>query len=455
MSLRRQVLNFEGKRTDFRVGCGASDELSRMFKGTVARPRLAVLVADRQATELYGTQVCRGLVDAGFEVRGFALDEDRDPTELSTAVLLLEELGHLGATAEDLVVALGDADTCSLVTFCAASWCGGMPYVLVPTTLDAMVSSATVMRGLSAGDAAYMVSVQPHATLVVCDLDLVLDAPIEERGLGLVQIVAAYLSWGRKYWEGIDEVVDDLAVGGENAYKTAVSEAQTSHVNALKSTSPSARNALLYGYTTARALRACLGPDVPWYLLLAEGMRFEARLATEACGFSVDDVFKQDDCFEELGIEELPFSLDTEEFIAALKAERLRRANRFMLPLPKRAGFIRLTSVDDEVLERHAEAYLASREELLEEVEEGAGEAAVDEDAGYDGADGSDMDDEVGSYPGAVDSDVGAAVDDLDAGYDQLDADGPDAGHDAAADESDADDDGCSADGSDGEPADE
>ena len=378
MTVRRQVLNFEGKRTDFRVGCGAFDELPRMLKGTVARPRLAVLVAGQAASELCGETVCRALIDDGFEVHGFALGDGRDPGELSTSVQLSEELGRLGVTSEDLVVGVGDADTCSLVTFCASSWCGGTPYVLVPTTFDAMVSSPTVMRGLSAGGAAHMVSVQPHATLVVCDLDLVLDRPLEERGLGLVQIVAAYLSESRKYWDRIEEVVEGLAGGGEGAYLTAVSETQTSRVNALKSTSPSARQALMYGRTTARALRACLGSDVPEYLLLSEGMRFEARLAVSAVSFSVDEVFRQDDALEDLGIGELPFSLDTDTFIEALKAERLSRANRFMLPLPKRPGFVRLTSVEDDVLREHAEAYLASRAELLEEAEEeGAGEGST------------------------------------------------------------------------------
>ena len=36
-----------------------------------------------------------------------------------------------------------------------------------------------------------------------------------------------------------------------------------------------------------------------------------------------------------------------------------------MLPLPAALGAIRLTSVEDEVLDRHARAYLASRKELL------------------------------------------------------------------------------------------
>lgn len=366
MTVRRQLLNYGKERTDFRVGSGAFEELPRMLSGTVAKTVRAELVIEPDADAACGQTVRRALVDAGFSVDEFPLASDGEAT-IGRAQELFDSLGRDGITAEDIVVAVGGSSVCGLVTFCAGSWCGGTPFVLVPTTLDAMVTAATVMRPLTVGDGAPLVSSKVHATLVVCELDLVLGKPVEELGLGLVEILAAYLAESRKYWERIDEVVAGLSGGTAGALMTAVSESQTSRANALKSTSPSARQALEYGWTTAGALRACLGPEVPEYLLLAEGMRFEARLATEASTFPVDDVFKQDDCLEELGVEELPFELDAETFVASLKAERFRRANRFMLPLPKRAGFIRLTSVDDEVLMRHAEAYLDSRAELVEE----------------------------------------------------------------------------------------
>ena len=47
------------------------------------------------------------------------------------------------------------------------------------------------------------------------------------------------------------------------------------------------------------------------------------------------------------------------------RKQQFARSNRSMLPLPAALGAIRLTSVEDEVLDRHAHAYLASRKELL------------------------------------------------------------------------------------------
>ena len=99
--------------------------------------------------------------------------------------------------------------------------------------------------------------------------------------------------------------------------------------------------------------------------LLSEGMRFEARLAHDACDFDIDYVFEVDDCLEDFGIEEFAFDLEPAAYIEEFRRQQFVRSNRSMLPLPAALGAIRLTSVEDEVLERHAHAYLASRKELL------------------------------------------------------------------------------------------
>ena len=145
----------------------------------------------------------------------------------------------------------------------------------------------------------------------------------------------------------------------------ALCMAQTARSSVIKAANPSARNALEFGVTTARALRSCLGDAIPAYQLLAEGMRFEARLAVDAFGFDIDDVFSLDDRLDDLGVEELPFELEFDRFLTALKETRFKRSNRFMFSLPRHVGTVRYATVEDDVLERHARAYLASRAELM------------------------------------------------------------------------------------------
>ena len=361
MTIRRKLLNFGTRSTDLRFGCGAFSELSKMLAGAVGRPCRAFMIADTELDEALLVQVRRSLIDAGYRVDELMLD-GLEAARFTSVSRAYERLAAAGITSEDLVLGVGPAAVCSLAAFASHGWCGGTSCALIPTTLDAMVRLPTQMEPLSVAGDAHAVSVSPQVSLVVCDLNLVVGRDVDANGMGYVLICAAHLAESRKCWEGFAGTVEGLAQHGEIAFIDAICTAQTSRLNTAKSASPSARRAFMYGQTTARALSACLGDAaIQPYRLYAEGMRFEARLAVDVCDFSVDEMFAQDDHLEDLGIEELSFALDADAFIAALRAERFRRANRFQLALPKHPGIIRLSSVEDEVLERHARAFLASR----------------------------------------------------------------------------------------------
>ena len=188
----------------------------------------------------------------------------------------------------------------------------------------------------------------------MCDLDLVREADPEDLKLGFVVLVGTMLSSSKSRWNQFTETVPEILAGEEVALVNAVQWSQTARKDVLMATNPSARHALDFGKTGERA-----------YQLLSEGMRFEARLAHDACDFDIDYVFEVDDCLEDFGIEELAFDLEPTAFIEEFRRQQFARSNRSMLPLPAALGAIRLTSVEDEVLERHAHAYLASRKELL------------------------------------------------------------------------------------------
>lgn len=365
MTIRRQLLNFGDHTTDYRMGCGTLDALSGLFTGVVGKPCRAFLLHDEAIGEKNVERVRRGLIDGGFRVSELALTAEQTRA-FSTVERVLGALAASGITGDDLLVGAGGMGACSLASLCARLWTGPVTCALVPVTLDAMVVCPSAMDRLSLegeGDAglAGLVCLTPQVTLVACDLDLVRSNPFERNALGYVRMVSAALSNSRKSWEGFGNQIEGLLNGGEIAYLDTVGGALTARLNTLKSVSPASRKAFMYGVTTARALRACLGSVYPAHLLYAEGLRFEARLAVDVSGFSVDSVFLQDDYLEDLGIEVATFELEPEAFIEALKRERFRESNRFQLALPKNPGIIRLTRVDDEVLERHARAFLSSR----------------------------------------------------------------------------------------------
>lgn len=369
MSVRRQLVNFGSTCTDYRIGSGALDELPRYLKNVVGSPKRSLMVVDALPSDEMRQIVRRSLVDNGFSVDEVSLEGEDEVRSLACAERVFADMDRTGITADDLVVAVGSADVCSTVAFCARTWCGGMSCAAVPMTLDAMCTVPTSIRPLACAGSEGMVSIRPDWDLVVCDLDLVMGLGPDQLGLGYAEMLSSALAQSRRIWDQFPAKIEGMVAGNEVSFIDALCGAQTARSGQVRSANPSAKNAMQYGLTTAHALRACLGPDVPAYQLLAEGMRFEARVAHDACGLEVEVVFDQDDRLEDLGIEELGFDLDAERFVEALRRVRFKRANRFMFALPKNPGAIRLCAVDDDVLMRHAKAYLASRAELLEEGE--------------------------------------------------------------------------------------
>ena len=369
VTVRRQLLNFSSRSVDVRMGSRALDELSRMVRGTVGLPKRAALVAAGSLGAELETEIRHELVDAGFTVTRIVLPDGDELQSMGAVTSVLEDLGHMGATRDDVLVCAGDAVACSVGSLAAKLWCGGMSCALIPTTFDAMITVATSMEPLSAGGVSGVAWMTPEPSLVVCDIDFVTESSLSERACGYVYLMGSLLADSRRSWDRMGELVPRLVEGDPRAYVDALAAAQLARRAVVTAANPSARNALQYGLTCARALRACLGGGVPWHVLHAEGMRFEARLAVEAAKFDVDAVFEQDDRFDDLGIEELPFKLDVDRFIDALKEANARYSNRLLFALPKNPGIIRLTAVTDDVLVRHASAYVASRAELLEEDE--------------------------------------------------------------------------------------
>ena len=367
MTIKRQLLNINQKSIDVRMGAGALEELPRMVTGAVGLPKRALFVCEQASYDVFGTLVRRALIDAGFSIEEAILPDGAEAASMDWLGRVLSRCAAASLTSDDLMFGLGDSSLCALASCASQLWCGGTSCVLVPTTLEAMVTVATEMHPLAVEGAPDMVSLRPMPSMIICDFDLIPRMSAEARLEGRVLMVGAALAEGKRLWEQLGEVASRLAADDPMAFSEVFNLIQQARRNVVKAANPSSRHALAYGQTTARALAACLGPDVPAWALRSEGMRFEARLAVEAAGLDPEVVFDQDDLFEDLGVEEYGFTLGAEELVDAIKREHARRSNRFLLPLPKSVGMVRLTAVPDDVLLRHATAYVASRAELAEE----------------------------------------------------------------------------------------
>ena len=109
MTIKRQLLNISQKSIDVRSGSGALEELPRIVSGAVGMPKRALLVSTDDAYTAYGDAVRRALIDAGFSTEECVFPRETDPATLSSATEVLAGCARAALTADDLMLALGDA----------------------------------------------------------------------------------------------------------------------------------------------------------------------------------------------------------------------------------------------------------------------------------------------------------------------------------------------------------
>lgn len=352
---QRQWVSLPHGSCDVRVGAHATGAISQTLRSTTsARPRCLLLVED-SIDAAHIEEVRRGLVDGGNDVTVSSLPDGGDGLERAQSLFQLLSRTHV--TADDLIVAVGGVQTLSLASFVAGSWCGGVRLALVPTDEDSLLEAVVVPRWLSCGDTPEMVGVQPAAKYAFADLERMdTDLLSEPSRLARALMVATTVAESEKAFSKLWDSAQDLMAGEESVLVTVLCDAIKSRGHLASSSSLAIRQSASYGVDVCRALRACV-PTAPDSTLFAESLRFSARVSAGMGKLAVDDVFAQDDLLEALGLPELVCDVDPEGLLRALRGERFRRSNRFMLAIPQQLGRVRLAAVDEEMLREHVEAW--------------------------------------------------------------------------------------------------
>lgn len=359
---KRQWVTLRGSSMDLRVGAGIVDGIAHDISSAIGRPRACALAVEPGAPADLVETLRRGLTDQGFQVHVFDLPAGEEAHAFSSIEKVFAGLAEAGITSDDLVVAVGHEGSLSLAGASCAHWCGQVMIAEVPLDLASAITSAVTPRGLDVAGRQRMVVLDGTARFEICDLDVLLANSTEEDVLfARAMMVAAAMADSDKAVGALWDAADEVAAGDKCALVSALTECIRSRGKVVSSSSVAIRQSAEYGQTLRRALRAVLGVGEPESALLADAMRFAARLSVAGENLSIDDMFTQDELLERLGLGTVKAAVDADELVAAIQKERFARTNRFMLALPRALGRVRLTAVETETLAEHVRAWCASR----------------------------------------------------------------------------------------------
>lgn len=384
VEMHRQSLVLRGGSCDVRVGQDLNDKLGTFLKQFSGTPRRTLLVTGPEvAFEL--TETCRrSLVDIGFDVRQTCAAAGREARSLAYTQQLQEILAKEGISADDPVVVIGDADLISGVLYVTATWYGSCILACVPTTLDAMTEVLCTPRSIDIPGAQDALLAKGNIRLALCDVDnlppvTLGETPDASTLMGYAVMAATAMVSGKNTFTDFSLALDEFMAGNPEVVTKQIVALTKARSHVVASSALAMRQGIQYGVDIARALRICLeaqevdeqryciDKDVCDALLLAEGIRIAARLSaahTPEKTDLVDLVFAQDGLLNRLGLTEVACVVDPQAFLATLKEVAFTRSNRFMPAIPLDYGRVRLTSIDDGLIEEHIAAWCKSRRKL-------------------------------------------------------------------------------------------
>ncbi|HEX2582759.1 MAG TPA: 3-dehydroquinate synthase [Chlamydiales bacterium] len=279
----------------------------------------AVLIADAAMKDLYAVDLARRI---GAEL--ITIPTGERAKTLETAMFLIDELFQRGAARDTVLIALGGGVATDLVGFVASLYMRGIPLILIPTTLLAVVDAA--IGGKTAIDTAYgknLIGTMYAPKAIFVDFDLLKTLPEKEWFNGLAEILKMGLIRDPSLWERAGNKHPDLILQAMQG-KIEIVERDCREQGI--------RHILNFGHTIGHALEAVSQYEMAHGEAVALGCVVEAHLSMRL-GYLSEKEFAQIEAMYQPFSLSLPKTYSRTQFLSAMAHDKkkARGENRFVL----------------------------------------------------------------------------------------------------------------------------
>lgn len=319
--------------------------------------RLALVVCDRN-TEGHGRAVESSLQAAGFRTGLATIPPGENSKTLTEAARLYDALYELAADRKTAVVAVGGGVVGDLAGFVAATYNRGLPLVMVPTTLLAMVDSSVGGKtGVNHPKGKNLIGAFHQPAGVWIDTAFLDTLPEREFLSGLAEVVKYGVILDAPFFEYLEANAEAIRARKPEAILHIVARScrlKADVVEKDEREETGLRAVLNYGHTFAHAFET-VGGYGGWLHgeAVAAGMVCASRLAERRGLIGSDLTQRQRNLLSNFKLPMAPRSeWPIEELIAAMKRDKKANAGQLRFILPSRLGEVRLFDDVPEALVR-------------------------------------------------------------------------------------------------------
>jgi 3-dehydroquinate synthase len=307
------------------------------------KARRPALVTDDNVRPMHADRLAGTLRRAGFDPVVVSFPPGEASKAWECAVGIYRQL--LGARIErgDPVIAVGGGVVGDIAGFVASTLHRGVPFVNVPTTLVAMVSASVGGKtGINFDGAKNLVGAFHNPALVVIDPSVCRTLPAAEVRAGLGEMLTVGMIGDRLLFEALERGESPLAVELiARAVRVKRGLVARDPFDLLDE-----RAKLNLGHTFGHAFEAVTSFELSHGLAVALGLRAATVLAASIRLCPPDLPSRVSAALERLRLPTTLAGHSAGEVVAAMSADKKRRAGKLRFVLPEAPGRVRLVRQD-------------------------------------------------------------------------------------------------------------
>jgi 3-dehydroquinate synthase len=298
-------------------------------------PTVGAILTDSNVGPLHAPSLKQTLEGAGWRVVDvLEIPAGERSKSLAVYAEVAGRLARSGMTRDGTLFALGGGVVGDLGGFVAATFMRGINFVVLPTSLLAMVDSSVGGKvGVDLPEGKNLVGSFFQPRVVVADLNWLETLPVRELSCGLAEVIKMGLLSGGRFFADLDRVQAARA-RDLNSLRTLIlhSIVFKAQIVAKDELEKGRRAILNYGHTIAHGLEATADYSLPHGEAVSAGMVAAAHLSREKLG--TDLVALHEDLLHSAGLPIKAPNVEVDKVLAAMSRDKKRRtgdAYRFVL----------------------------------------------------------------------------------------------------------------------------
>jgi 3-dehydroquinate synthase len=306
----------------------------------------AFVVADEHVSA-HAQAAVESLTTAGFRTSLHVLPPGEAQKSLATASELYDRLASLHADRKTLIVAVGGGVIGDLAGFVAATYVRGLPLLMVPTTLLAMVDSSVGGKvGVNHPAAKNLIGAFHQPVGVWIDTTALATLPDREYRSGLAEVVKYGVILDADLFAFLEAHVDAILRRDPAAVRHMVERCcrlKADIVEQDEREETGLRMVLNYGHTFAHAFET-VGGYGNWLHgeAVAAGMVCASRLAERQGLIPSELTERQHRLLSQFGLPTAPRAWPVADLLQVMRSDKKSLAGRLRFILPRRLGEVAL-----------------------------------------------------------------------------------------------------------------